>query len=420
MPMNLSSLSEARHVVGICGGAVGGSEAAALVAKAGSIAVVFEQNIRPYGKIEDGLPRWHSKLRSKEYAKIDENLSTPGVVFVPGTQLGKDLSFSTLSNGIGLSALILAHGAWRDRSLPIKGVDRFVGNGLSYQNPFVYWFNHYEESGFAGEDFPIHDDAIVIGGGLASIDVCKILNLELYARALGDRGIAVDIEQMEVRGIPRTLEAHGLTQNDFKIRGCTLFYRRGKEDMPLENIKNPTAQRIEKLKGTRVKIMDKVIRKYLVRFQPNAVPAEVIEKNGALNGFVFQRTEIVGGRVLRLENTEFEAHSKQVISSIGSTPVPIDGVPMKGELYQWQNKEEGRLVEGVYGLGNVLTGKGNIVESRRNSKQITPNVIEQVLTSPKIPADGISEIMKLIQARWDAVGYGGRYADWITAKRPAT
>ena len=357
---------------------------------------------------------------SKEYAKIDENLSTPGVVFVPGTQLGKDLSFSTLSNGIGLSALILAHGAWRDRSLPIEGVDRFIGNGLSYQNPFVYWFNHYEESGFAGEDFPIHDDAIVIGGGLASIDVCKILNLELYARALGDRGIAVDIEQMEVRGIPRTLEAHGFTLNDFKIRGCTLFYRRGKEDMPLENIKNPTAQRIEKLKGTRVKIMDKVIRKYLVRFQPNTVPVEVIEKNGALNGFVFQRTEIVGGRVLRIENTEFEAHSKQVISSIGSTPVPIDGVPMRGELYQWQNNEEGRLVEGVYGLGNVLTGKGNIVESRRNSKQITPTIIEQVLASPKIPADGISEIMRLIQARWDAVGYGGRYADWIIAKRPAT
>ena len=418
--MNLSSLSEARHVVGICGGAVGGSEAAALVAKTGSIAVVFEQNMRPYGKIEDGLPRWHSKLRNKEYAKIDENLSTPGVVFVPGTQLGKDLSFSTLSNGIGLSVLILAHGAWRDRSLPIKGVDRFVGNGLSYQNPFVYWFNHYEESGFAGEDFPIHDDAIVIGGGLASIDVCKILNLELYVRALGDRGIAVDIEQMEVRGIPRTLEAHGFTPNDFKIRGCTLFYRRSKEDMPLENIKNPTAERSEKLKGTRVKIMDKVIRKYLVRFQPNAVPVEVIEKKGALNGLVFQRTEIVEGRVLRLENTEFEVHSKQVISSIGSTPVPIDGVPMKGELYQWQNSEEGRLVDGVYGLGNVLTGKGNIVESRRNSKQITPNIIEQVLASPKIPADGISRIMKLIQARWDAVGYGGRYADWITAKRPAT
>ena len=276
--MNLPSLSDPRHVIGICGGAVGGSEAAALIAKQGCIAVVFEQNMRPYGKIEDGLPRWHSKLRAKEYAKIDENLSTPGVVFVPGTRLGQDLSFSTLSSNAGLSALILAHGAWLDRPLPIEGVDRFVGNGLSYQNPFVYWFNHYEESGFSGEDFPIHDDAIVIGGGLASIDVCKILNLELYARALRDRGIAADTEEMELRGIPRTLETHGYTPDDFTIRGCTLFYRRGKEDMPLENISNPTAQRIEKLRGTRAKIMDKVMRKYLVRFQPNVVPVEVVEE----------------------------------------------------------------------------------------------------------------------------------------------
>ena len=60
--MNLRSLSEARHVIGICGGAVGGSEAAALIAKQGCIAVVFEQNVRPYGKIEDGLPRWHSTV----------------------------------------------------------------------------------------------------------------------------------------------------------------------------------------------------------------------------------------------------------------------------------------------------------------------------------------------------------------------
>ena len=417
--MNLSSLSEAHHVVGICGAAVGGSEAAALIAKTGSIAVVFEQNMRPYGKIEDGLPRWHSKLRSKEYAKIDENLSTPGVVFVPGTQLGKDLSFSTLSNNAGLSALILAHGAWLDRPLPIEGVDRFVGNGLIYQNPFVYWFNHYEESGFAGEDYPIHDDAIVIGGGLASIDVCKILNLELYARTLSDRGIKVDVEEMELRGIPRTLETHGYTPDDFTIRGCTLFYRRGKEDMPLENVSNPTAQRIEKLRGTRAKIMDKVMRKYLVRFQPNVVPVEVVEEAGGLTGFVFQRTEIVDGRVKKLEGTEFVVRSKQIISSIGSTPVPIDGVPMKGELYQWQNREEGRLVDGVYGLGNVLTGKGNIAESRRNSKEITPKVVDQALASPKIPADRVSEIMSLIRTRWDTVGYPGEYEDWIASKPPA-
>ena len=60
----------------ICGGAVAGSEAARLFAERGALAIVFEQNARPYGKIEDGLPRWHAKLREKEYARIDENLDT--------------------------------------------------------------------------------------------------------------------------------------------------------------------------------------------------------------------------------------------------------------------------------------------------------------------------------------------------------
>ena len=165
--------------------------------------------------------------------------------------------------------------------------------------------------------------------------------------------------------------------------------------------------------------MDKVIRKYLVRFCPNAIPVEAVEKDGRLDGFIFQRTKIVDGRVLRIENTEFTTRSKQIISSIGSTPVPIDGVPMEGELYQWQNREEGRLVNGVYGLGNVLTGKGNIVESRRNSKEITPKVVDQALASPKIPADGVSEIMSLIRTRWDTVGYPGEYEDWIASKPPA-
>ena len=66
--------SEPRHVVAICGSAVSGSEAAAICAARGIAAIVLEQNARPYGKIEDGLPRWHAKLRAKEYQAIDANL----------------------------------------------------------------------------------------------------------------------------------------------------------------------------------------------------------------------------------------------------------------------------------------------------------------------------------------------------------
>jgi len=416
--MALTNSSNPNHVIGICGGAVSGSEAAAQIAKAGAIAIVFEQNLRPYGKIEDGLPRWHSKLRKKEYARIDENLSTPGVIFVPATRLGHDLSFKNLSQELGLSGVILAHGAWRDRPLAIAGAESFVDRGLVYQNPFVYWFNHYEEAGYAGTHYPIHDDAVVVGGGLASIDVCKILNLELYARAMRERGLEVDLEEMEVRGIPKTLEKLGLSPEDFDIKGCTLFYRRGKEDMPLASMNNPTPEQLAKLRISRAKIMDKVMRKFLVRLETHTTPVGLEEEDGQLSGVVFQRTEIIEGRVKMVEGSEFSVATQQMISSIGSIPMPIDGVPMKGELYQWESWDEGKLLDGVYGLGNVLTGTGNIKASRQNSLEITPRVIEKALQGPQIPSEGVEAIMRLVKERWNTLEYPGNYAEWIERHRP--
>ena len=47
----------------------------------------------------------------------------------------------------------------------------------------------------------------------------KIVNLELYARALRARGIEVDIVEMEIKGIPRTLEAHGITAEELGVEG---------------------------------------------------------------------------------------------------------------------------------------------------------------------------------------------------------
>ena len=60
------------HFVAIFGGAVAGSEAAYQMAMRGFRVVVFDQNTLPYGKIEDGLPKWHEKLRDKEEGKINE------------------------------------------------------------------------------------------------------------------------------------------------------------------------------------------------------------------------------------------------------------------------------------------------------------------------------------------------------------
>src|SRR5262245_11587604 len=125
--------AQPQHVVLICGGAVSGSEAAAYCAARGLTAIVLEQNERPYGKIEDGLPRWHDKLRNQEYQRIDENLRRPGVYYVPKTKLGADLSLAEVRSW-GVSTVLLANGAWRDRPLPVPEADAYIGKGLSYQN----------------------------------------------------------------------------------------------------------------------------------------------------------------------------------------------------------------------------------------------------------------------------------------------
>src|ERR1017187_7368980 len=112
-----------KYFVAIVGGAISGSVAAEILADHGIQVAVIEQNTRPYGKIEDGLPRWHVEQRKQEYARIDARLKKPGVYFVPLTKLGRDVSLSELSSW-GFSAIILANGAWRDRDLGVPGADK--------------------------------------------------------------------------------------------------------------------------------------------------------------------------------------------------------------------------------------------------------------------------------------------------------
>ena len=449
-------LSEPRHLAVICGGAVSGSEAAAFCAARGVSAIVLEQNVRPYGKIEDGLPRWHDKLRAKEYERIDQNLDHPDVYFVPQTKLGSELGLE-VARGWGASTVLLANGAWRDRPLPVPDVEQYVDKGLVYQNPLVYWFNHYEEPGYRGPRYELCDDAIVVGGGLASVDVVKIINLELYRSALRARGIEVSIVEMEHAGIPTTLQKRGQSAEALGVRGCTLYYRRRVRDMPLAFAKaNATPEQLEKTGAVREKMVKILEDKFLVRVQACSAPIGAVVEGGRMVGVRFRRTEMQGSKLVELPGSEYEARSNLIVSSIGSVPEPIAGVPLTGELYDYASWDTGavRGLPGVFGLGNVLTGKGNIRESRDNAEEIAQlvvrdylglseaargdaaataiaqgmhetareqvaPVIESAIRRAKVPVERLSRIAQAIEGRWQAAGYGGSYAGWIAQHKPS-
>ncbi len=413
-----------RATIAIIGGATAGAEAAEKLSEAGALCAVFEQNDRPYGKVEDGLPRWHENLRHKEYTSIDAKLDRPGVHFIPRTGIGRDIGFTELVEDWGFDLVLLANGAWRDRALPVLNADTYVNRGLIYQNTFIYWFNHYEEPGYDGPSYQIADNTMVVGGGLASIDVAKVLQLELVARALWARGIRQDLLAMELDGVPETLKQHGLCWDELGLAGCTLYYRRRIEDMPLADAPpNATPELLIKTGNVRRRILDKAQNKYLFKVEPLWSPVGLLTHGDRLDGLRFARTKVDGnGRAIGLSDEICNVQAPLVISSIGSIPQPIEGLPMDGELLRLEDLDLGSVIgfQNVFGCGNVVTGKGNLVASRRHSALIASRLIERIEAFPSSSTDNgkLSDLTRRIAERQRAVGYEGSYTAWATRVSP--
>ncbi|HEV3331225.1 MAG TPA: FAD-dependent oxidoreductase [Bryobacteraceae bacterium] len=370
-----------QHFVAIIGGAIAGSVAAEILAARGTRVAVIEQNKRPYGKIEDGLPRWHVEQRRQEYTRIDTRLKRPGVLYVPSTKLGRDLEFQDLCNW-GFSAVILANGAWRDRELGIPGADQFVGKGLIYQNPFIYWYNHRHEKGYVGPHYDAPDEALVVGGGLASIDVVKILQLENYERAMKARGLATSMHELERKGIPAVCKMHGIQPEEFGVKGCLLIYRRREQDMPLaQPQENATPEQIAKTESIRQKMLRLAREKYLFRVQDRRVPVGLVLEDGLLAGLKVAATRVEGRRAEPIPGSEHSLRAPLVVSSIGSVPEIIPGITRKGEYYTFKEDVLPQYTgcDRVFGVGNVVTGQGNIRASLVHSQEVTTQLVENYI-----------------------------------------
>jgi NADPH-dependent glutamate synthase beta subunit-like oxidoreductase len=216
---NLDNSQKHSHYVAVVGGSVSGSEAASMFAEQGVRVVVIDQNTLPYGKLEDGLPKWHVGLRDKQEANIDQKLDKDKIRFIPNLKIGRDFSFQNLVD-LGFSAVVLANGAWKDRPLPVSGIEKFRNSQLIYQNDLLKWYNHYHEENYNAQQYHIEDNVVVVGGGLASLDVIKIVMMELVEQKLKQKfgnNIIVNQFEMEKKGIDKFLTNFEVTYNELNI-----------------------------------------------------------------------------------------------------------------------------------------------------------------------------------------------------------
>ena len=280
----------------------------------------------------------------------------------------------------------------------------------------------------------------------------KVLQIEMTLKALAARGIHEDMVRLEREGVEPVVESHGLKYADLAIKPCKLFYRRRVIDMPLSDVPpDAPPKRQEAMRNARAKILEKAMRKFLFEFQELRVPTGVIAENGQMVGVKFSRTEVADGQVRTVPDTSEEVRAALTISSIGSIPEPIPGVPQKGEVYQYRDLKTGLLFDGptaVFAAGNVLTGKGNIKDSLESGTEIGTIVAENYLgltaeefriaenarlhaeaeareisammdKRPELSGDQIDAIRAKVRERQKAVGYDGNYRAWIAKVTPS-
>jgi len=256
--------------------------------------------------------------------------------------------------------------------------------------------------------------------------------------------------ELERKGIDQILIQNNLTLNDLGLKGCTLYYRRRAMDMPLTSVDTNTPEQLKKAENTRLKILEKAMKKFMFSMVECSVPVDISVKDGRLNGIVFQKTKVVDGSVIPIEGSQFKVETSLVISSIGSVPESISGIPTKGQVFALEDEKTCQIkgFNNVFALGNAVTGRGNIKESYQHGQDMSQQMMDNYLDwqeqdfhdllrekesgiSPSTQAVTDIILKKNLQPYsvihnmkvgvthfWERVNYDGDYPSWIKKNLP--
>ena len=194
--------------------------------------------------------------------------------------------------------------------------------------------------------------------------------------------IDIDVFTIEKSGIDKILEEHNITYEALKLKGATLVYRRTAADMPLKDPKDESPENVQKAREISEKLLNKYIEKFKFNFKPLSSPIDFIEENNQFKGLVLQKVEVKDGKIIPIENKTEILPTEMLVSSIGSLPEEIDGLQ-----YEWSTLKMRKDVEyhvygydNVFAIGNAITGRGNIQDSKQHGKKMTRKIIDHHLT----------------------------------------
>ena len=319
----------------------------------------------PYGLVRFGVAPDHQSLKavSRRYDKVAE---TDGVGFIGNVCLGTDVSVDELLEHY--DTVILAIGAPHDRKLGIPGEDL---PGVIGSAEFVGWYNGHPD--FADLDPPFDGThAAVIGNGNVALDVARILSKTRK-----------EFEGSDIVG-------HALEALDRSaIRTITILGRRGPHQiamtpkelgelghleaaLPIVDLDDfPPAEADDSLEPGQRKSVT-ILREFnnIRANKPKAMIFDffakplAIEGDGHADRLIVERTELDEKGGARGTGETYEVPASLIVSCIGYSTPPIDGVPYDERGGKFLN-ENGRIADRLYAVGWARRGPTGTIGTNR-------------------------------------------------------
>jgi ferredoxin--NADP+ reductase len=355
----------------------------------------------PYGLIRFGVAPDHQSLKavSKRYDKVADSA---GVDFIGNVTVGRDISVAELLDLY--DAVILAIGAPHDRKLGIPGEDL---PGVIGSAEFVGWYNGHPD--FADLDPPLGGThAAVIGNGNVALDCARILS-KTRAEFGGS-----DI----VRHALDALDASA-------IRTVTILGRRGPHQIAMtpkelgelghldaaapvvDSADFPPVDADEALEPGQRKSVT-ILREFAglptggkpktMIFDFFARPLS-IEGDGRAERIVVERTELDDKGGARGTGETYEVPASLVISAIGYSTPPLEGVAYDERGTKFLN-ENGRIGDRLYAVGWARRGPtGTIGTNRPDGYEVADRIAAEMAPGSAGDRSGATGLKRLLESR---------------------
>jgi ferredoxin--NADP+ reductase len=340
------------------------------------------------------------KAVSKRYDKVAESA---GVDFIGNVSVGRDVSVAELLDLY--DAVVLAVGSPHSRKLGIPGEEL---PGVIGSAEFVGWYNGHPE--FADLDPPLSGThAAVIGNGNVALDCARILSKTRH-----------EFEGSDIVG-------HALDALDRSaIRTITILGRRGPHQIamtpkelgelghleaasPQVDIADfPPLEADDALEpGQRKSIT--ILREFAATQPDAAKPKRMvfdffakplrIEGDGKAATIIVERTELDDQGAARGTGETYEVPASLIITCIGYSSAPIEGVPYDERGGKFLN-EQGRIADRLYAVGWARRGpSGTIGTNRPDGYEVADRIAAAMPAGNGADRSGALGLKSLLEGR---------------------